>query len=162
MNAVILMTALPPSLGHRYLLDFSSRFLAEVDPAGLVCVILCSRDREPFTGAERMEALRQATTAGGAGGNLRFINHHGDEPQEPGDHPDFWTHWKEIIFRYVPREEHGFVIASDLYGEDIARALGWEFVPATPIARSSTSRQPASATTRSATSRRSSPRSRSL
>lgn len=127
MNAVILMTALPPSLGHKYLLDFSARFLAEADPRGLVYVILCSRDREPFTGAERMEALREATAEGG--GNLRFINHHGEEPQEPGDHPDFWEHWKEIIFRYVPREENGFVIASDLYGADIARALGWEFVP---------------------------------
>jgi NadR type nicotinamide-nucleotide adenylyltransferase len=127
-NAVVLMTALVPTVGHKYLIDFASKL---VD--GKVVVILSSLNDEPINGSKRVEALYD-TYAPNKSGDDRFvfIHHRGDRvPQQPSEHPDFWNIWADVVRGYTPyidRDEM-ILVASEKYGAPLAIALGCEFVP---------------------------------
>ena len=49
-------------------------------------------------------------------------------PQEPAEHPDFWTLWRTALLRVLPSKPD-FVFASEQYGWRLAEELGAKFVP---------------------------------
>lgn len=124
-NGVVLMTALPPTVGHQHLIEFASRWMMAAEPAGLVHVLLCSRSFEPIDGSVRADAIRRQF---GDRPNVVVVHYREDAaPQQPGDHPDFWRVWRDIVNAHVP--DCGIVFASERYGFPMAAVLGGRFVP---------------------------------
>ncbi len=129
---LILMTALPPTRGHEYLINFASYYMQSAQPASCLYVIVCSRDCEPISGKARMNALEQTFLP--MHENVVFVNLHGEVPQDPSEHPDFWNVWKGLIHTKLIEAglqslTDGIVFASDSYGADLARALQARFIP---------------------------------
>lgn len=131
-NGVVLMTCLPPTRGHLYLIEFASQFMAS--KGGTVTVLLCSRDVEPISGATRIAVLKEATRRLG---NVMIRHLHDDAaPQTPQgtelEDRMFWEWWKTKLRQKLGltvADAGGFVFASDLYGDNVAKVLGWEFIP---------------------------------
>lgn len=122
-KAIILMTALVPTIGHKYLIDFARNL---VDGPCSVHVILGSMDREPVSGTDRLEAL---VAAYGLDEKVALHHLHRTVPQEPHEHPDFWNVWRDIVLEFVDVEPDDYFVASELYGIDMARVLGCKFMP---------------------------------
>lgn len=122
-NAIVLMTALVPTLGHKYLIDFAKNL---VSYDGTVHVIVGTLSKEPVDGTERFYALKSAF----ASDRNVYIHHlHRDVPQTPSEHPKFWEVWRDIVKEFVDVKENDYVVASELYGIDMANILGCNFMP---------------------------------
>ncbi|MEI7742687.1 MAG: AAA family ATPase [Chloroflexota bacterium] len=117
-GAFVLLTALPPTVGHLQLIRFAAELEDEVH------VLVCTQPGEPYP-VERVEAVvRAARDCPG----VRVHGFHRTVPQEPGDAPDFWPMWRTIL------REHGFrdgdtIVASEPYGAALAEAAGGTFIP---------------------------------
>ena len=122
-NAIVLMTALVPTLGHKYLIDFAKNLLGWNDK---VYVLLGTMDREPVAGELRFDALVEEYQH-----DRSVVLHrvHGDLPQQPDEHPDFWDVWRDVVRELVDVEPDDYIVASELYGMDMARVLGCKFMP---------------------------------
>lgn len=123
-NAIVLMTALVPTIGHKYLIDFAKNLLE--DATDKVHVIVGTMDCEPVTGPERWFTIHNTYKH-----NPRVVVHnlHRDVPQEPSEHPDFWNVWKDIVNEFVKVKPDDYFVASELYGIDMANILGCKFMP---------------------------------
>lgn len=122
-NAIVLMTALVPTIGHKYLIDFAHSLIPWT---GKVHVILGTLDREPVDPLQRLSALRETY----ASYDDVIVHHlHRDVPQNPDEHPDFWNVWRDIVREFVDVQPDDYFVASELYGMDMARVLGCKFVP---------------------------------
>lgn len=120
-KAIVLMTALVPTVGHKFLIDYAKNL------ADSVHVIVGTMDREPVDSSLRYESIKKTY-------EHRYINvivHHlhRDVPQEPSEHPDFWNVWKNIVNEFVDVEPDDYFVASELYGIDMANVLGCKFMP---------------------------------
>lgn len=119
-RAFVLMTAMPPTKGHRNLIDFASRLTSQVT------VIVCTQPSEPFP-YERWEAINRAFISEPSI-DVTFLS---DElPQDPAT-PGFWPMWDHIM------REYGFmpgdlVVTSEPYGKILADRLGGQFFPYDP------------------------------
>lgn len=122
-NAIVLMTALVPTIGHKYLIDFAKNL---IKPTGTVHVIVGTMGREPVDGEKRFVAIRQAYRVNGY---IKVHHLHRDVPQEPSEHPDFWNVWRDIVREFVDVKSDDYFVASELYGMDMARVLGCRFMP---------------------------------
>lgn len=122
-DAIVLMTALVPTIGHKYLIDFAKNL---VKPDGTVHVIVGTLDREPIYGETRFVAIRQAYRVNGY---IKVHHLRRNVPQEPNEHPDFWTVWRDIVREFVDVKPDDYFVASELYGMDMARVLGCKFMP---------------------------------
>ena len=122
-NAVILMTALVPTNGHKYLIDYAKNLIGAT---GKVHVIVGTMDREPIEGSLRYKAILDTFN-----NNERVTIHHlhRNVPQEPNEHPDFWSIWRDIVREFVDIKSDDYFVASELYGIDMAEALGCKFMP---------------------------------
>lgn len=127
-KGLILMTALVPTVGHQYLIEFGARY-PEIETTH---VILSTREQEPISGHYRFNALREQFA-----NNIRVGNtaiHHmteeiQQEPNGPDDH-EFWAAWKKAIIQRVGEfGPEDVVFASELYGVKLAEVLGCKFVP---------------------------------
>lgn len=133
VHGIILMTALPPTRGHQYLIDFALSYPG----IEAVHVLVCERPGEPVSGAARAGALLeqyQCATAAGNRHRLTGLHVHlmaADLPQQPEDHPHFWTIWMNAIRARLPIivREDDVVFASEVYGETLAGALRCRFAP---------------------------------
>ena len=123
-NAIVLMTALVPTIGHKYLIDFAKNLLHHVDDK--VHVILGTMDREPVNGGARFAALYRTYMNDSS---VKIHSLHRDVPQEPSEHPDFWNVWKNIVNEFVDVQPEDYFVASELYGIDMANILGCKFMP---------------------------------
>lgn len=123
-NAVVLMTALVPTLGHKYLIDFASNLV--YDSGGTAHIIVGTMETEPVDGWKRYMAIREAFKD-----KHNVVVHHLDRivPQEPDQHPDFWNLWRDIVREFVTVGPDDYFVASELYGMDMARVLGCRFMP---------------------------------
>jgi HTH-type transcriptional repressor of NAD biosynthesis genes len=138
--ALVLMAALPPTRGHAYLIDFASRFVDTMQ--GQVVVAVCNSGWDPITSTTRVLALRAHIE----NRNLRNVTvvqwDESGQPSKSADPVAFWAYWQhachqivskafdDVTLRlYSPPVGQRFIIASDLYGKDLAREIGWEFVP---------------------------------
>ncbi|MBS0470895.1 MAG: AAA family ATPase [Proteobacteria bacterium] len=110
---------MPPHLGHTMLCDFASTYCDELT------VLVCTRACEPIDGELRHAWMRELCP------QARVVHYDQDVPQEPVDHPDFWTIWRDIVKAAHP-EPIDFVFASERYGERLAQETGAAFVPFDP------------------------------
>ena len=99
-NAIVLMTALVPTLGHKYLIDYAKNLLETTSRPydNKVHVIVGTLDREPVPGPERWFAIHNTYK-----NNPQVVVHnlHRDVPQDPSEHPDFWNVWRDIVREFV-------------------------------------------------------------
>lgn len=122
-NAIVLLTALVPTKGHKYLIDFASNLIG---PSDKVYVILNSMDDEPINGQLRADALKLAFREKP---RVHIEHLHGDVPQNPEDHPDFWNFWGNLVNSVIKVNPEDYFVASELYGLDMAKVLGCKFMP---------------------------------
>lgn len=123
-DAIVLMTALVPTVGHKYLIDYAKNLLQYVGDQ--VHVIVGTMDREPVDSWDRVNAFKEAYL-----NDRRVVIHrlHRDVPQEPSEHPDFWNVWRDIVREFVDVKPDDYFVASELYGMDMANVLGCQFMP---------------------------------
>lgn len=123
-NAFVLMTAMPPTLGHKALIDFASCLEVEY-----VNVLVNVQPDEPF-GYARYHALCRA-----------FINNDQIQiryydkfiQQNPKDDSDdaFWQMWVDLIVKYG-YTEGDYLVASENYGIRLAQEANAVFMPYDP------------------------------
>jgi HTH-type transcriptional repressor of NAD biosynthesis genes len=123
-NAIVLMTALVPTVGHKYLIDYAKNLLQYVGDQ--VHVIVGTMDREPVDSWQRVNAFRETYS-----NDRRIVVHrlHRDLPQDPSEHPDFWNLWRDVVREFVDVKTDDYFVASELYGMDMAEVLGCKFMP---------------------------------
>ena len=121
-NAIVLMTALVPTIGHKYLIDFAKNLSGW---GGVVNVIVGTLDREPVKGVDRFMAFTK-TYLNDTKVKIHWLNR--DVPQEPSEHPDFWNVWRDIVREFVDVKSDDYFVASELYGMDMANVLGCKFM----------------------------------
>ncbi len=110
---------MPPHEGHVMLCDFARNYCDDLT------VLVCTRPVEPIDGNLRFAWMRELCPI------ARVIHFDEDVPQEPHEHPDFWSIWKRIVVRAHP-EPIDFVFASESYGLQLAQEVGARFVPFDP------------------------------
>lgn len=121
---IILMTALVPTIGHKFLIDFAYNLV----PIGPTHVIISARNFEPVTPHDRRRAFEDIYRYH----YIKFHLHIDDNaPQEPNgpDDKEFWQYWKKVVTDRVPVREEDYFVASELYGLDMANVLGCRFMP---------------------------------
>lgn len=106
----------PPTMGHRYLVDFARHCVDDLT------VIVGTLEREPIPGAVRYGWLKEMFPG------VRVVHLTDENPQYPHEHPDFWDIWRTSIRKFVP-EGPDYVFASEEYGFRLADELGAAFVP---------------------------------
>jgi len=120
-NAVVLMTALVPTIGHKALIEFAADFVN----GGFVNVILSSRSFEPEEGIVRLMSLERSVDRD----NVFFHLHSDDNaPQNPVTDEE-WDYWKSVCDGFNGGMEHTHLIASEPYGKKMAEVIGAEFIP---------------------------------
>lgn len=75
---------LPPHEGHRFLARTAQEMCDELT------VLVCSLPTDPIAGALRFDWMRDMLPG------VRVLHHDRVVPQEPADHPDFWSIWRRI------------------------------------------------------------------
>lgn len=121
-HAIILMTALLPTTGHTDIIEFAKNL-----PNTTVHVLINGRTFEPLSGELRRDSI------------FKFFHNDldiqlsikDDAPQNPGDMKEgFWNWWKNEINQNFP-EVHNwdYVVASESYGENVAKSLNAQFIP---------------------------------
>lgn len=131
-RALVLMTALVPTKGHRDLIHFAEEVIYRYSSLFFSCVdvIVSTRSFEPLNGRERVSALKDAFF----NVNKVKIYEHMDDlaPQSPADfqgkEEEFWNYWKNAIHQ-VTGNEYDLVVASEMYGYKLAEVLGAKFMP---------------------------------
>jgi NadR type nicotinamide-nucleotide adenylyltransferase len=138
--AVVLMTALIPTLGHKSLIEFAGDF---VGPNGKVLVIVSSRSHEPVAGYDRVAAIQESL---GETYGRYHVFHHADDnaPQNPETQEewDYWKnvclegfqeiefdHWDDEVPLEITRPVLTCLVASEPYGKKMADVLGVDFIP---------------------------------
>lgn len=125
-TGLLLMTAMPPTKGHAYLIDFAREFLQQYGSKSILHVIVNGRKHEPITTDSRVKAFKEHF---GYDDQIAFHSVTKDVPQEPAEHPDFWAIWADLILKTTTISEFDFVFASEAYGVTLAEIVGAKFVP---------------------------------
>jgi NadR type nicotinamide-nucleotide adenylyltransferase len=113
---MILGKFLPPHRGHQFLVEFARQYVERLH------VLVCSLERDPIPGELRYRWMRQMFP------DVRVVHVTDENPQEPQEHPEFWSIWRETVQRAVG-EPLDYVFASEPYGWKLAEVLGAAFVP---------------------------------
>lgn len=82
-------------------------------------ILVCSLEDDPIPGTLRYDWMCELFPT------ARVIHHTDDIPQEPEDHPDFWTIWRETIKGLHP-EPITHVFGSDKYIHQLGAELSAE------------------------------------
>lgn len=127
-SAVILCTALVPTIGHKALIDFASNL---VGPEGNVQVIISARTFEPVLGKDRLSAFEEHY--GSNHFNIEFSLHEDDNAPQNPQTPEEWKYW-ETVCRSLgghcpPVFNYDYFVASEPYGKKMAEILECEFIP---------------------------------
>lgn len=122
-KAIVLMTALVPTIGHAALIRF-----AETVSGGNPRVIVSARSFEPVTIQDRVGAIQKAFP------QAKVFAHLDDNaPQNPDPSLEwdtaFWDYWKNIVNSFFTVEEDDIVVASEPYCIPLAKALNCQFMP---------------------------------
>jgi HTH-type transcriptional regulator, transcriptional repressor of NAD biosynthesis genes len=118
-HGMVLGKFLPPHAGHVYLVEVARRMCDELT------VVVGSLAREPIPGELRVRWMRELFP------DVRVV-HLGDEnPQQPEEHPDFWSIWKNSLIRVLPAAPD-VVFSSESYGQKLAEVLGARSVVVDP------------------------------
>ena len=124
-NAIVVMTALPPSEGHLALIDFADKFMrTRFNNYYQLHVLLNTRSFEPLSSSDRVKALSQHFDT-----CVEFhVCEDDNVPQNPDEHPDFWKFWTNMIHGQTSVNQFDYLFASDTYGVALSKALGCEFI----------------------------------
>ena len=116
MNEVlVLMKAMPPTVGHRRLIEFAKQL-------GFVTVLIDTKRDEPMID-ERVKAVGEMLGSGG------IVHHVWIEIQDPQD-DSFWNAWDDAL--EFCRGRMTYVVASEPYGAEVAKRVGARFLPYDP------------------------------
>ncbi len=115
-TGMVLGKFLPPTLGHRYLIDFARAWCPNLT------VIVGTLQREPIPGDLRLAWMRELFP------DVSVLHLTDENPQYPHEHPDFWQIWHDSIRRLMPTGPD-FVFASEEYGFKLAEVLGARYIP---------------------------------
>jgi len=110
---------MPPHAGHIHLCETARRLVDQLT------ILVCWLPDDPIPGRLRLAWMRELFPT------CRVIGHDAVVPQQPGDHPDFWPIWREIV-EAAHREPIDRLFAGEAYGERLAREVGGQFVPVAP------------------------------
>ena len=129
-RGIIVMTALPPTNGHKALIQFGLDFFETEGYDYTLHVLINSRSFEPMDGWVRYLALKNEFQNYYDSCNLIFhLNQNDDVPQNPPDHPDFWNFWCEMIEDETGVTKFDFLFASENYGIELSKVIGASFIP---------------------------------
>lgn len=113
---------MPPTMGHKYLVDFG----LEMCGAGLT-VIVIGRHEDAIPVLARYDAMRKAY-----GGKCNVISMmQGELAEEPTPHTEqkFWKDWRWAIASRTGRQQFDYVFASEHYGRRLASEFHATFCP---------------------------------
>src|SRR5574343_766295 len=123
-SALVLGKFLPPTMGHKFLIDFARLYRVDGEPIQLT-VMVATLPTECIPGHLRFEWIRDHYAQYA---NVRVVFTDEVVPQDPSEHPDFWAIWKDLIER-VAGHDFDLVFASEHYGAPLAEHIGATFVP---------------------------------
>src|SRR5205085_11996978 len=86
----ILGKFMPPHAGHVAMIQSALAFVDQLT------VLLCALPSDPIPGETRLGWLRDLFPT------ANIILFEEDVPQEPAEHPQFWTIWTEIVAKVHP------------------------------------------------------------
>jgi HTH-type transcriptional repressor of NAD biosynthesis genes len=104
---------MPLHKGHEAMIEFALQNCDELT------ILVCSLPTEPIDGNLRYRWMRNRFP------NARVLHCDKVLPQEPHDHKDFWTIWKNIIFSYHP-EPVDVIFGSEDYVNILSYLIGCE------------------------------------
>ncbi len=110
---------MPPHQGHVLLCE-TARALVD-----RLTILVCWLPDDPVPGPLRLQWMRELFP------DCDVIGHDAIVPQEPAEHPDFWSIWRGIVTAAHPAPID-FVFASDAYGQRLADEVGARFLPGDP------------------------------
>jgi len=116
-RGLVLGKFLPPHRGHQFLIEFARQYVEHLT------VLVCSLEREPIPGTLRYQWIRQMFPQA----DVSVTHETRDLPQEPADHPDFWSIWQRVMKEAAPNGID-FFFASEGYGHDVARVMDAQYV----------------------------------
>ncbi len=122
---VLIMTALVPTVGHQYLVEFAANFMGSM--GGELDVIIFDRKHEPVEGYTRKSAFQIQFAAYRDVGF--YVMRDDKAPQNDDGTQAFWDYWVNITKQATSRDKYDFVFASEAYGKTFADQLGAAFVP---------------------------------
>lgn len=126
-NGIIVLTAMPPTYGHAYLISFAHQYMSQIAKSGKLHVIVCSRPGEPIPGEARAQAIRDHFKDYQ---NIWVHHRNSFDPQFPDDHPEFWSYWRQIVLSKINAiRPDDILFASDQYGIEFAKQIGCRFQP---------------------------------
>ena len=106
---------MPPHAGHVHLCETARRLVDQLT------ILVCWLPDDPIPGPLRLQWMRELFP------ECRVIGHDALVPQQPGDDPDFWPIWREIV-RAAHPEPIDRIFAGEEYGARLAEEMGAEFV----------------------------------
>lgn len=118
MRAFVLMTAMPPTKGHKRLIDFARKLSDGVE------VLICTQPGEPYP-YQRAQALREATSTDD---QINIHHLHKTIPQVPADSSDFWDMWRGYL-KSLGFTDGDIIVASETYGVELAKTMNAPFYP---------------------------------
>jgi HTH-type transcriptional repressor of NAD biosynthesis genes len=118
-RGMVLGKFMPPHAGHVYLCEFARRWVDELT------IVVGTLRAEPIPGEQRLAWMRELFPFD------RVVHLTDENPQDPSEHPDFWSIWRASLERVLPTRPD-VVFASEAYGERLAEVLGARFVAVDP------------------------------
>lgn len=116
---MVLGKFLPPHAGHVYLVEVAKRMCDQLT------VVVGTLAREPILGELRVRWMRELFP------DVNVVHLTDENPQDPREHPEFWSIWKNSLIRVLP-EPPDVVFSSEAYGKKLAEILGARSVVVDP------------------------------
>jgi HTH-type transcriptional repressor of NAD biosynthesis genes len=126
------MAAIVPTKGHAALIDFALNF---VGPTGRVFVYVQGKTTEPVLPSSRAHALQDHYRAHDNVTIITDVNNTAPQnpdplkEKEPGADTLFWNYWTYMVCQHGHVEPGDYLVASEPYGEVLARYMGCCFIP---------------------------------
>ena len=128
---LVLMTALPPTVGHEALIRFAQEYMQHLE--GHLVVLMCVLPGEPSIRADHFEALRACFPGSNGAYGPHFSLQFSNDPQGPTGPDDdaFWAHWVKVVTAHISKNPD-YLFSSEQYGFKLAQALDCQHIPYDP------------------------------
>jgi len=126
MTIFVLMTAMPPTVGHGTLIQFASMYGSATNQE--VKVIVCTQPHEPFSGTRFNSIQKFVRDNGMYNVRVEWLNKQIEQNPAAGG---FWKMWSDILtdFGAVAGDTY---IASEIYGAAVASLMNGKYMPYDP------------------------------
>lgn len=132
MKATILMTAMPPTVGHGYLITWAANYCRAKGIRELN-VVVGTQPSEPMC-TERFTAIKQFCRTVPFVGYMVTHHFHKECQQQPHgpDDTQFWKDWRDNLNAITTMGPDDILISSEDYGAKVAAALGCSSIVCDP------------------------------